>query len=225
MFSSFDMVMQNLSNAMGNFYGAIKYAATHPKETMATVGLVTVLGLSGCRGDTVPTNTPAPRPAPTATYTPEPTLAPTATVGIERPVSDLTSKARQLYDMVTSKKIGKVVYETGNQGGTYIVIDNLSGDLEPLKRYGNELIVGEVVYSDGSFGRGGLSINFRKSPTDYSGATMVDSNLDGEVDFGIDDSREGRFNLNISERNPDLEYKLQKDWEDSLGTLVKFFGK
>ena len=121
--------MQNLSNAMSNVYGAVKYVAAHPKESALTAAFGGLGLLAACGGDKeatpleIATSTPVPKPE--ATVQAQHDLTPEAygltsvpTSEIEQTVSDYASKARKLAAHVRTvdDKEGILHREVGDYG-------------------------------------------------------------------------------------------------------------
>lgn len=217
------MVMQNISNAVNNVYGAVKYVATHnPGETIATLGLVTVLGLTGCRGDVEPTLTPTdtPRPVPTATYTPVPTP------GIEQTISDNASKLRKVIDYVRTSGDDERLSDWRDT--PYGVIVTLPMQNLPMN--------GSVGYSVHVWPNDRTTlerhitgkINLDKTDTDYAAPfVLTHYDSDSEVDTAsivIDERyyRLGAFNLS---KNTGLEHKgrIQEYNAEALDAIIEFF--
>ena len=208
------MVMQYFSNALNVGYKAVGYAATHPKETLATIGAVAVLGLAGCNGDVKPITTP--------------------TIGIEQPVSDLASKAIQLHNLVISKKPKwGVEYKDGYYGVVAeMIVDGIPyrvqvGNIENTggKGYGATTIwhnsFGQFPFDTPNNGGPIKSIMTGSMITTDDRGLGSNSNgqLDGQVDVGSFEDQ--LFNPYINLR-PELEDKLQAAHERSLDALIKF---
>jgi len=122
-------MMQIISNPISNVYGAVKYVATHhPLETIATLGLVALLNLSGCTGTQptpTPRDTPTPRPVPTATYTPEPTNTPISIQDKETTPISILEGGLFSNDVLNKKVVGNVA----GQELIYTEKDNFSGGI------------------------------------------------------------------------------------------------